>query len=160
MAADLMTVIDLRLGVVARGHCPNTYAWFLGAGERLHLRPSDIAPQWNALMKAAAVTGIAPDHLTDDDFDTARGVIISAYIQRGMPSSGRNMSAIFTRLRLTLFHHGQLSRPKRAGTKAPIIVSGWADAPARVRRHRPPLPRPGGAEPATTHDQGNQPGTA
>ncbi len=39
-----------------------------------------------------------PDHLTDADFNTARDAIIAAYLQRGMPSSGRNMSAIFTRL--------------------------------------------------------------
>lgn len=129
LAAELMTDVDLRLGVVARGHCPNTYSWFLGAAEALHLKPFDVALQWNALMKATAVTGVAPERLTDCDFGTARDAIIAAYVQRGMPSSGRNMSAIFTRLRLTLFHHGQLAQSHRPNPKTPIIITGWTDAP-------------------------------
>jgi len=50
---------------------------------------SDIALQWNALMKAAAVTGMRPDRLTDNDFEHAREAILAAYGNRGMPSSGR-----------------------------------------------------------------------
>ena len=129
--AELMTHLDLRLGVVARGHCPVTYAWFLAAGEQLRLQPFDIALQWNALMKATAITGTNPDRLNDSDFDAAREAIIAAYINRGMPSSGRNMSAIFTRLRLTLFHCGQLSAPKRLSTKPLVTVSGWTEVPGQ-----------------------------
>lgn len=54
---------------------------------------------------------------------------MAAYVNRGMPSSGRNMSAIFTRLRLTLFHCGHLNAPKRQSTKLPVAVSGWRQAP-------------------------------
>ena len=129
IAADLMTTVDLRLGVIARGYRPDVHAWFVTAGENLHLTAEDTALQWNALMKASAVTGISPDRLNDRDFETARKAIISAYVNRGMPCSGRNMSAIFTRLRLTLFHAGQLNAPKRAATKPSVSVSGWADAP-------------------------------
>jgi len=35
IAAELMTDVDLRLGVVARGHRRETYAWFVAAGEQL-----------------------------------------------------------------------------------------------------------------------------
>lgn len=80
-------------------------------------------------MKASAVTGTSPDRLNDREFETARRAIIGAYVNRGMPCSGRNMSAIFTRLRLTLFHAGQLNAPKRAATRPSVSVSGWADAP-------------------------------
>ncbi len=127
--AELMTDIDLRLGVVARGHCPSTYTWFVEAADRLRLQPEDVGLQWNALMKAAAMTGIAAQRLTDQDFGTARDEIVAAYVRRGMPSSGRNMSAIFTRLRLTLFHQGQLTQPKRRLVKEPVTVTGWSDAP-------------------------------
>jgi len=40
-----LTDVDLRLGVVARGHRPETYAWLLAAGEQLRLPPSDVALQ-------------------------------------------------------------------------------------------------------------------
>lgn len=129
IAADLMTTVDLRLGVIARGYRPDVHVWFVAAGENLHLTAEDIALQWNALMKASAVTGTSPDRLNDREFETARRAIIGAYVNRGMPCSGRNMSAIFTRLRLTLFHAGQLNAPKRAATKPSVSVSGWADAP-------------------------------
>jgi len=129
IAAQLMTDVDLRLGVVARGHRRETYAWFVAAGEQLRLPPSDVALQWNALMKATAITGIGPDRLRDKDFEAAREAIIGAYVNRGRPGSGRNMSAIFTRLRLTLFHCGQLNAPKRASTKPLVAVSGWSEVP-------------------------------
>jgi integrase/recombinase XerD len=45
IAADLMTDLDLRLGVVARGHCPALYAWFVDAGGRVQLKPFDVALQ-------------------------------------------------------------------------------------------------------------------
>jgi len=129
IAAELMTHVDLRLGVVARGYRPDVHAWFVAAGENLRLTPADVALQWNALMKATAITGISPDRLTDRDFEIARQAIIAAYGNRAMPSSGRNMSAIFTRLRLTLFHSGQLNAPKRPRTKPLVSVSGWDEAP-------------------------------
>ena len=127
--AELMTELDLRLGIVARGHCPHTYTWFLQAGERLQLREFDVALQWNALLKVTAITGAAPEQVSDREFDLARDAIVTAYVQRGMPSSGRNMSSIFHRLRLTLFHAGQLSNPTRPHGKQPISVTGWRDAP-------------------------------
>ena len=130
ISADLMTHVDLRLGVVARGYLPSVHAWFVAAGAQLRASNADIALQWNALMKAAAVTGLSPDRLTDNDFDRAREAILAAYVNRGMPSSGRNMSAIFTRLRLTLFHCGQLNAPKRRSTKDLVTVSGWSQSPA------------------------------
>jgi len=111
IAADLMTNIDLRLGVVARGHCPATHAWFVTAAEQLRLQPADIALQWNALMKATAITGVRPERLTDSDFSMARDAVVGAYLARGMPSSGRNMSAIFTRLRLTCSTAANSVRP-------------------------------------------------
>jgi len=114
---------------VTFGYLPSTHAWFLAAGAQLHASDSDIALQWNVLMKAAAVTGMSPDRLTDNDFEQAREAILAAYVNRAMPSSGRNMSAIFTRLRLTLFHCGQLNAPKRRSTKSPATVSGWTHAP-------------------------------
>jgi hypothetical protein len=113
----------------------DTHAWFVAAGAQLHATDPDIALQWNALMKAAAVTGLSPDRLRDNDFDRAREAILAAYADRGMPNSGRNMSAIFTRLRLTLFHCGQLNAPKRRITKTPVTVSGWTG-------HRPGSPTP------------------
>jgi len=61
IAAERMTCLDLRLGVIARGHRPDTYAWFTAAGERLRLPAGDAGLQWNALMTAAAVTGISPE---------------------------------------------------------------------------------------------------
>ena len=42
IAAELMTDVDLRLGVVARAHPPETYAWFVAAGEQLRLPPDGI----------------------------------------------------------------------------------------------------------------------
>ncbi len=129
IAAELMTDVDLRLGVVARGHRRETYAWFATAAAALRLPPEDVALQWNALMKVAAVTGISPDQLRDSDFETARKAILAAYGNRGKPSSGRNMAAVFTRLRLTLFHCGQLDTPKRAPTKSPVAVTGWSEVP-------------------------------
>ena len=123
-----MTVLDLRLGVVARRPPPGPLRLVCRCRWPVQLKPFDIALQWNALMKAVAVTGVAADRSATGLRRCARRDR-RAYLRRGMPSSGRNMSAIFTRLRLTLFHCGQLSQPKRAVLKAPIIITGWADAP-------------------------------
>jgi integrase/recombinase XerD len=65
ISADLMTHVDLRLGVIARGYLPSTHAWFVAAGAQLRATNEDTALQWNALMKAAAVTGTSPDRVTD-----------------------------------------------------------------------------------------------
>lgn len=35
ISADLMTHVDLRLGVVARGYLPSLHAWFIAAGAQL-----------------------------------------------------------------------------------------------------------------------------
>ncbi len=80
---------------------------------------------------ATAIIGVSPDRLRVTDFEAAGEAITAAYVNRGMPGSGRNMSAILTRLRLTLFHCGQLDAPKRARTKPPVAVSGWSEVPER-----------------------------
>ncbi len=131
IAADLMTTVDLRLGVTARDYRPDVHVWFVTAGENLHLTAAHIALQRNALAKASAVTGIYPDRLNNRHFEAARVAIVNAYVHRGRSCSGRNTSAIFTRLRLTLFHGGQLNTPKRATTtvSVSVSVSGWAEAP-------------------------------
>ena len=130
VTAELLGRVDLRLGIVARNHQPENWAWFVQACRRLHLSEADITLQWNALSKASAMTGVLPQCLTDGQFDNARDALVSAYLARGMPSSGRNMSAILHRLRLTLFHTGQLLSPNRPHRKMPVSVTGWDAAPA------------------------------
>jgi integrase/recombinase XerD len=125
--AELMARVDLRLGVVTRAHQPRSYAWFQEACARLGLREFDVSLQWNALTKVSAVIGTAPEQIRDRHFDAARDAIVDAYRTRGMPDSGRNMSAIFHRLRLTLFHAGQLAHPSRARDKQSVSVTGWSD---------------------------------
>ncbi len=130
VTAELLGRVDLRLGIVARNHDPGCWTWFQQACRRLDLSEADITLQWNALRKAAAITPSPPQRLTDAQFDRARDALVSAYAQRGMASSGRNLSAIFHRLRLTLFHAGQLNNPGRPPRKAPVSVTGWDGAPS------------------------------
>jgi len=130
VTAELLGLVDLRLGIVARNHQPDSWTWFLQAGARLGLPEADITLQWNALRKASALTGVPPQLLTDTQFDQARDMLVTAYLQRGMPSSGRNMSSIFHRLRLTLFHAGQLRSLDRPHRKQPVSITGWDTAPA------------------------------
>ena len=131
VSADLLGRVDLRLGNAARSHCPAAHAWFVEAGSRLGTRPGDVGLQWNTLAKITAVTGTAPDRVGPQEFEAARADILGAYAARGMPSSGRNIAAIFHRLRLTLFHAGRLDSATRPATRPPVSVTGWDAAPAQ-----------------------------
>jgi integrase/recombinase XerD len=118
--------VYLRLGTAARTFCPDSHAWFLGACERLNVRDGDIGLQWNALALITAVTGVAADHLDDSSFDTGSEAIVNAYVAHGSKAAGRNMTAIFHRSRLTLFHAGRLDSHRRPPRHLPISITGWA----------------------------------
>src|SRR4051794_15961125 len=81
--AGLLGRVDLRLGNAARTYNPRAHAWFVAACRQLQISDSDIALQWNTLAKIAAVTGIAPDRVRDEAFDTARGALLNTYYARG-----------------------------------------------------------------------------
>jgi integrase/recombinase XerD len=125
-SADILGRVDLRLGNAARNYCPSAYAWFVDACERLGINPNDIALQWNTLAKITAITGTPPERISTAEFEAARTAIIGAYAARGLPSSGRNMAAIFHRLQLTLFHAGRLDTHARPASRQPVSVTGWA----------------------------------
>jgi integrase/recombinase XerD len=124
--ADVLGRIDLRLGNAARQYCPDAHASFVEACERLRVVPSDATLQWNVLAKVTAVTGLSPDRVGDREFELARTAIVDAYTARNLPTSGRNMAAVFHRLRLTLFHAGQLDTHKRPPRREPVSVTGWS----------------------------------
>jgi len=124
--AEILGRLDLRLGGIARVHCPAAHAWFVEACERLGTRPADIAIQWNALLKVTALTGTPPDRIGDREFASARTEIIAAYAARRLPQSGRGMAAHFHRLQLTLFHAGRLDSLARPSKHPPVSISGWA----------------------------------
>jgi integrase/recombinase XerD len=130
--ADLLTSLDLRLGVAAKRYLSDAHARFVALGGQLGTRPFDIALQWNALMKVAVVTGSGVEAVGEDDFERARGSILDAYQRRGTPAAGRNMASIFHRLRVTLFHAGRLSSHRRPETRTPVAVSGWSSVPPRL----------------------------
>lgn len=135
--ADVFGRVYLRLGTAARTFCPDTHAWFVEACDRIEVRDGDIAAQWNSLAMITAVTGVAADRVGDDDFDVASRAVIDAYVARDKPESGRNMASIFHRLRLTLFHAGQLDNHRRPPRRPPVSVTGWtvvAPAYAEVAR--------------------------
>lgn len=132
--ADILGRLDLRLGGIARHYCPEAHAWFVDACERVGARPADISIQWNALVKVTALTGVAPDHVSQHEFESARAAIIDAYRARDLPQSGRGMASHFHRLQLTLFHAGRLDSLARSMTRMPASVTGWAVvAPAIAR---------------------------
>jgi site-specific recombinase XerD len=124
--ADIFGRVDLWLGVAARSHCPEAYAWFTGACAALGVGHSDVTLQWNALAKVTAITGAAPDQVRDEEFTVASRAILGAYASRGRPESGRNMASILHRLRLTLFHAGHLEDYRRPPRRQPVSVTGWA----------------------------------
>src|SRR3954447_8833493 len=126
--ADILGRVDLRLGNAARNHCPDTHRWFTDACALLQVRAGDVALQWNTLAKVTALTGVAPHRVGAAEFDHARRAAIDAYHARGMPSSGRNIAAIFHRLRLTLFHAGRLDSAPRPAARPPVSVTGWTAA--------------------------------
>jgi integrase/recombinase XerD len=124
--ADVLGRVYLRLGTSARSFCPDSYAWFLDACDRIDIRAGDVALQWNALAMITAVTGTAPEEVGNQQFELGSTAIIDAYVARGKPESGRNMAAIFHRLRLTLFHAGRLDSHRRRRRRPPVSVTGWA----------------------------------
>jgi len=124
--ADVLGRVYLRLGTSARAFCPDAHTWFLDAGDRIDLRVGDVALQWNALAMITAVTAAPPEQIGDHDFEVGSTAIIDAYAARGKPESGRNMASIFHRLRLTLFHAGNLDTHRRPARRPPVSVTGWA----------------------------------
>ena len=90
-----------------------------------------MALQWSTLAKITAVTGATAEAVTTVDFEFARAQFIDAFQLRGTPAAGRNISSIFHRLQLTLFHVGRIDGYRRSSSKPPVSVSGWSDvAPA------------------------------
>jgi hypothetical protein len=131
VSADVLGRLDLRLGNAAGNHCREAHRWFIGACALLNVRDGDVALQWNTLAKVTALTGVAPDQVGTAEFEHTRRAIIDAYLSRGLPSSGRNISSIFHRLQLTLFHAGRLDSATRPAVRVPVLVTGWAaTAPA------------------------------
>ncbi len=128
VTADVLGRVDLRLGNAARNYCPSAYAWFVDVCERLSSTAADTALQWNTLAKITAVTATPPEQVGTSEFEAARTAIIDAYVARGLPSSGRNMAAIFHRLQLTLFHAGLLTTHTHPTERPPVSVTGWAIA--------------------------------
>ncbi len=124
--ADVFGRVYLRLGTAARTFCPDAHGRFVEACERLRVRPGDVALQWNTLAMVTAVTGVAADRVGDGEFNVASAAVVDAYVSRGKPESGRNMASIFHRLRLTLFHAGQLNDHRRPPRREPVSVTGWA----------------------------------
>lgn len=123
--ADVFGRVYLRLGTAARTFCPETHGWFVEACVGIGVRDGDIATQWNSLAMITAVTGVPADRVGDDEFDVASRAVIDAYVARDKPESGRNMASIFHRLRLTLFHAGQLDNHRRPPRRPPVSVTGW-----------------------------------
>ncbi|MDQ6879725.1 MAG: site-specific integrase [Candidatus Dormibacteraeota bacterium] len=126
VSAEVFGRVDLWLGNAARVFCPAAHVWFIQTCERLGTGPDDVALQWNTLAKVTAMTGTAPDKIAERAFEHARTALIDAYAGRGMPASGRNLAAIFHRLRLTLFHAGRLDTHRHPTRHAPVSVTGWA----------------------------------
>jgi integrase/recombinase XerD len=126
VSAEVFGRVDLWLGSAARSFCPAGHAWFVQSGERLGTPPGDVALQWNTLVKVTAMTGTAPDQITEREFERARTALVDAYVARGLRASGRNITSVFHRLRLTLFHAGRLETYRHPSRHAPVSITGWA----------------------------------
>ena len=124
--AELLSGTDLRPGLPARQFCATDYRWFSESCSRIGVSATDTAAQWNILAKITAVTGVSPRAITDEHFDAARVAMTTAYTRRGKPSAGQNVAAVFHRLRLTLFHAGQISTLRPPPARQPVSVTGWA----------------------------------
>ena len=124
--ADLLSRTDLRPGLPGRRFCAADYHWFTQTCSRIGISSRDTAAQWNILAKITAITGAPPCAVTDEHFDTARVAMTLAYTRRGKPTAGKNVAAVFHRLRLTLFHAGRLSTLRRPVSHPPVAVTGWA----------------------------------
>jgi integrase/recombinase XerD len=126
VSGEVFGRVDLWLGIAARIFCPAAHAWFVQACERLGTRRDDVALQWNTLAKVTAMTGTAPDQITEREFERARTALVDAYVARGLRASGRNITSVFHRLRLTLFHAGRLETYRHPSRHAPVSITGWA----------------------------------
>ena len=135
-SAEFLARSDLRLGSTAAKHLPGVHAWFVAAAARVGASPASTKIQWNALAKAAALSGVRPDEIDTVSFNHARSALTDGYARRGLPESGRNVRSVFHRLQLTLFHAGKidtLARPRRPS----VAETGWAViAPAYERAAR------------------------
>jgi hypothetical protein len=98
--AELLSRSDLRPGLPARSFCAADYRWFTETCSRIGVSSRDTAAQWNILAKVTAITGASPRAVTDEDFDAARLAMATAYAGRGKPTAGKNVAAVFHRLRL------------------------------------------------------------
>lgn len=85
-SADFLALADLRLGLTARKHLPDLHTWFAAAAQRVGVPSEDVALQWNALCKVAALSGTRPDEVDTDLFFAARAEIYDAYTRRGRPA--------------------------------------------------------------------------
>ena len=126
--AELLSRTDLRPGLPARQFCATDYHWFTENCSRIGISSRDTAAQWNILAKITAITGTPSRGVTDKHFDAARAAMTTAYASRGKPTAGKNVAAVFHRLRLTLFHAGQISTLRPPTVKPPASVTGWATA--------------------------------
>ena len=129
--AELLSRTDLRPGLPARRFCATDYHWFTATCSRIGISSRDTAAQWNILAKITAITGAPPCAVTDEHFDAARVAMTTAYARRGKPTAGKNVAAVFHRLRLTLFHAGRISTLRPPTVKPPVSVTGWDMAPTR-----------------------------
>ena len=129
--AGLLSRSDLRPGLPARRFCGPDYHWFTATCSRIGISSRDTAAQWNILAKITAITGAPPCAVTDEHFDAARVAMTTAYARRGKPTAGKNVAAVFHRLRLTLFHAGRISTLRPPTVKPPVSVTGWDMAPTR-----------------------------
>jgi integrase/recombinase XerD len=126
--AELLSRTDLRPGLPARQFCATDYHWFTETCSRIGISSRDTAAQWNILAKITAITGTPPRAVTDKRFDAARLAMTTAYARRGKPAAGKNVAAVFHRLRLTLFHAGQISTLRQPTVKPSASVTGWVTA--------------------------------
>jgi hypothetical protein len=99
-SAELIDRANLRLGIAARSYLPAAHRWFCQAAEEVGDRPADISAQWSTLAKVTALTGVAPDTISDAEFEAARSALLAAFSARAAPEAGRNLAASFHRLRL------------------------------------------------------------
>ena len=129
--AELLSRSDLRPGIPARRFCAADYQWFTETCARIDISSRDTAAQWNILAKITAITGVPPRAVTDEHFDVARVAMTTAYARRGKPTAGKNVAAVFHRLRLTLFHAGRISTLRPPSAEPPISVTGWVTAAPR-----------------------------
>jgi integrase/recombinase XerD len=129
VSAELFTDLELRLGVTARAFLPAMFTGFQESCVLAGATPADVKLQWNAVAKIAAISGTPVDKVDDEQFNAASSAVIDAYRARGMPESGRAAAAVFHRLRLSLFHAGQLADFRKPPSRTPVSVAGWDRVP-------------------------------